>query len=373
MATLTRWPIPPEKSNYLQFLTPERRRKIYYTKYIVNKIGELDLAKNIVTEWVVPNNFLVQGWGNPTGITYGPDGLVWFAMERGHKLVRFNPATGAFLGYGLGGPMAYPIPFPRFLLFDRGGNVWYTGSGKTGGLIGRLNPTNGVATYADLPSSLWTPEGLSVDALGRAWLSPLNPNNGAMGASFASAQPGQIVQWTIAPGGQPPFYPGIVTDEKADNVWVTYDWGQGITQKAMRVFRLHTPSGICFGYGHPSNAQPRKIALNSAGDAWLTDWKARVSTIAAGADCGTVEVVRRDIEKAWTESPVKMFRGTSKPARKRTRPTKLDPEGVKVECYLEYSMPPIGPDVSIPHGIAMNADVVYFTDFGLNQIGRLVV
>ena len=77
MATVTRWPLPPEFSNYLQFLTPERRGKIYYTKYIVNKIGELDIGRNMVREWQVPANFLDNnGWGNPTGITYGPDRLI---------------------------------------------------------------------------------------------------------------------------------------------------------------------------------------------------------------------------------------------------------------------------------------------------------
>jgi streptogramin lyase len=376
MAKLTRWPVPTELGNYLQFLTPERDGKIYYTKYIINKIGELDLARNIVTEWQIPANLLLQGSGDPIGITYGPDGLVWFALQRANKLVRFNPATGAFLGYGSGAPMGYPTPSPRFLMFDASGGAWYTGSGKTGGLIGRLDPIAAKAGYWDLPPSLWSPEGLSVDSKGNAWFTPFNPNNGAMGASFARATaPAQIVQWTIAPGGQPPFYPGVVADGDAKNIWLTYDWGQGIGNKSMRVFRFHTPSGTCFGYPHARQAHPRKIALDSAGNAWLTDWNARLSTIAAGANCGTVRVQRQAIEKAWKEEPVKMFRGMSEPKRKRVQPTTIEPDSAKVECYLEYAIPAIGKDASIPHGIAINDNGerrVYFTDFGLNRICRLV-
>jgi hypothetical protein len=60
MATLTQWTLPLNPPNpnpfYLQYLTSLRNDKLYYTKYILDIIGELNPAKAIdnVREWVIP-------------------------------------------------------------------------------------------------------------------------------------------------------------------------------------------------------------------------------------------------------------------------------------------------------------------------------
>lgn len=47
MATLTEWPLPLSNNFgfYLRFLTPEKDGTVFYTKYIADKIGELNVKK----------------------------------------------------------------------------------------------------------------------------------------------------------------------------------------------------------------------------------------------------------------------------------------------------------------------------------------
>jgi hypothetical protein len=81
MAILNTWKLPLNPPNpnpfYLQFLTPELKGRLYYTKYIIDVIGELSVSSEAhnVREWTIPGSLFApvpsgQG-GNPMGITYG--------------------------------------------------------------------------------------------------------------------------------------------------------------------------------------------------------------------------------------------------------------------------------------------------------------
>ena len=189
MATLVEWPLPLNPPNfkpfYLQYLTPVRAGRLYYTKYIVDYVGELSVSKaaDNVREWKIPATLYAGPSGNACGIAYSPKGRVWFALQTGCRLVELDPTSGQFTAYG---GAKFPIAFPRHLMFDRTGAVWYTGSGTNGALIGRLAANRGSATFWDLPIEQLSPEGLWVDWTGKAvWFAPINSNLGLTGAFLA--------------------------------------------------------------------------------------------------------------------------------------------------------------------------------------------
>jgi hypothetical protein len=158
VATLREHPLPLNPPNpygfYLQFLTPRLRSRLYYTKYIVEVIGELAFkgALSSVREWTIPPA-LYDRLGGSAGIVYGPTGTVWFALQNAHRLVELDPRTGEFRSYGGGTkpmqwPPEYPFPYPRHLMFDGTGALWCTGAGKHGAPRARSGSATGRAGSA---------------------------------------------------------------------------------------------------------------------------------------------------------------------------------------------------------------------------------
>jgi len=75
-------------------LTQVRKDRLYYTKYILDIVGELDFSKNVdnVREWTIPPAlFAGASSGIACGITYGPKDRVWLALETAHRLVELDP------------------------------------------------------------------------------------------------------------------------------------------------------------------------------------------------------------------------------------------------------------------------------------------
>lgn len=376
MATLTQWTLPLNPLSpypfYLQYLTQVRKDRLYYTKYILDIVGELTVSKNVdnVREWTIPPAlFAGASLGIACGITYGPKDRVWFALETAHRLVELDPKTGLFIAYG---DVQYPIRYPRHLMFDRTGSLWYTGSGTNGALIGRLSPNRQTALYWDLPVELLTPEGLWVDSTGEEiWFTPINPNAYLTGAMLARLVPGtnDLTYWTYAPPGLRPVNAGVAGDmpTKPRNIWFTYEaWGS-----ASRVFRLHLPSGTFFEYA-PSFSAPRKVAVDDGRNAWISDWSGKVSRVARDADCGKIRLVAHQLNVTPVELKVKGRESRARPAVHSVTPTQQLVNPVKVNCYADFPLPyPL-----MSHGLQVdvaqpNRPNVYFTQGSGIVIGRL--
>jgi streptogramin lyase len=377
VATLTQWTLPLNAPNpypfYLQFISEEQRSKLFYTKYIVGVIGELDVSAAIdnVREWVVPPQiYAPASWADLRGIVYGPRKRVWFTMELSHRLVEFDPATGLFTAYG--GPN-YPVHYPRHLMFERSGAVWYTGAGTNGALIGRLNRTRTAATYWDLPIDLLTPEGLWVQSDGKVvWLTPINTNAWMTGAFLARLEvaTGQLTYWTYPPPGLLPENAGVAgwPRQKPTDIWFSYDEsGAG-----SRVFRLNLPTGALYEYAPPAGASsPRRFALDQNGNAWISDLRGRVSRITRTANCGTTKLVAHTVTVQPTQKPVSSKQGKARPAVHSVTPTKQTVTPVKSRCQADFPLPyPLW-----SYGIQASTNAagqtsVYFTGSGI-VIGRL--
>lgn len=383
MATLTEWPLPLNppfrNSAYLRYLTPVQKGRLYYTKYIVDYIGELrvDIDHDNLREWKIPPGLSAGSSGIAFGIVYSPDRKrVWFALEQGGRLVEFNPATGVFTAYG--GPRfsnpfrrqipPYPFPYPRHLMFDRTGALWYTAGDPKAPLIGRLSPNRDRATYWPLPSEQATPEGIWVEETGReVWFTPIHSSS-PTGAFLArlDAQSGLLTWWSY-PKGMVPANAGVAAEPSInpENVWFSYDAGG----PASRVFRLHLPTGEMFHYP-PVFGRPGKIAIDQDGNAWISDRGGRVSRIAKNAKCGLSPLPTQSrIIRSKTQS-VRAVSEEAIPVVSSSRPVSR-PVNPQVDgCYLHFPHPVlVGPQ---PLGIAVaqgaGGPEIYFADFAQNRI-----
>jgi streptogramin lyase len=375
VAQLSLWDLPLNPPNpypfYLQYLTPEREGKLYYTKYILNVIGELDVTTNTnnVREWEIPPTLLGGGYlaGNPIGITYAPDGKVWFALENSNRLVKFDPASGVFTAF-FGSLL--PIPYPRHLMFQKDPVVWYTGSGTNGALIGRLDLATQTATYWDLPIEFLTPEGLWVEDDGKSvWFTPINPNAYMTGAFLARLGGGRLQYWTFPSPGRRPVNAGVAAEPSTnpENVWFSYDaWGS-----SSRVFRLNLPSRTFFEY-EPTFSAPRKIALDARRNAWISDWSGKVSMITADADCGTTKFPSKTIRLRGVDMQVKSQEQAADPVVSSVPPTKQQVSPQKDNCYRHYPLPPPLASNGIHVTGAGRKTVVYFSQGSGRTIGQLI-
>jgi len=252
MATLEEWTLPLNPPNpnalYLQYLTPEQNGRLFYTKYILDIIGELNIRRegDNVREWVVPSSLhnSACSQGDPIGIVYGPENQVWFAMESGHCLVEFDPDKDLFKAYGGNSSTRFPIRWPRHLMSDKHGNVWYTGAGSQGALIGMLNADRRSVVYWDLERIFITPEGIWVDSDGKGvWFTPINHNYGLTGAYLAHLDTSEnmLTYWMWPSPGRNPRNPGVVGEPatQPENIWFTYS---GFGGPSSRVYRLNIRS-----------------------------------------------------------------------------------------------------------------------------------
>lgn len=381
MPTVSQWTLPLNPPNsspfYLRDISEERRHKLYYTKYIVNVIGELDVAATVdnVREWVLPPQiYAPRTNADPIGITYGPgdQDLVWFALQSAQRLAVLDPATGLFISYGGKG---FPFGYPGRLMFDRSGALWYTAqTGTSGGLLGRLSPRRTVATYWDLPIALLWPEGLWVQSNGEVvWFSPTNPNRGMTGGFLGRLEvaTNQLTYWSFPPPGRAPAGAGtggFPADEPAD-IWFTYDaWGT-----SSRVFRFELSTGDFYEYASPSViASPRRLAFDPDGNAWVSDLQGRITAIARTANCGTTRFVATTVTVKPIRRRVNKKQAPAQPAVHTAAPTHQAVPRVRSACQTDFPLPhPLTSDAIQMSAVPGERPNVYFATPSGNVIGRL--
>jgi streptogramin lyase len=406
MAILNTWKLPLNLPNpypfYLQFLTPEQNGRLYYTKYIVDVIGELSVHADAhnVREWVIPQGlhaFVPGGGGCPLGITYGPKKTVWSALESGHRLIQLEPGSGTLTSYGATqGPIGssqynnYPISLPTDVMFDRYENAWYIGYGvvgslpgcypqSKGALIGRLNADRKSADIWELremPTLLSCPNGLWVRDNGEEIWVTLYSDQPVTNVPFlARLQPSlnKITVW-INPYPAVSFTGavGIVGDSPTDpeNIWFTfYDDYQKIG-----TYRLELETGTFYHYVKDlKTSNPKRIALADNGDAWISDWAGKISTATKKIYCNKAVFPSKTITIKPRNMGVQKRQARVKPVVHTVVPVHQGIYPVKSKCITDFPMPY---GTNPPNGIAVNDTpnnpTVYFSQGSGSIIGQLI-
>jgi virginiamycin B lyase len=189
------WPTPTQPCR-THGLVPDDKDNIWYTGQGCNKIGKLDRATNMITEYVVPGGggphtpvfhkgaiwFTIQGgdrfgrvdpqtgdvktWPigpGPYGMWAAPDGSLWVALFGTNRLARINTDDPDMA------PMTVTLPNggsnPRRIAVDKNGHVYYTDYPR--GYLGRFDPG------AETPAN----------ARFKEWLSPKGAGPGPYGIS----------------------------------------------------------------------------------------------------------------------------------------------------------------------------------------------
>ena len=383
MSTMTLWtlptnpPTPPE--NPLLDLTPELNGRLYYTKTIVDIVGELTVTRSRknVREWTIPPA-LIGPWPGSYFIgrlTFGPGGLPWFSLPTPERLVEFNPNRGGFTAYeGKTGKLQHP----RNLMFDQRGNLLFTGwyiqqPGQPGHdyyLIGRLDRSRERVDLWPLPLDI-EPNDIWVDADGAVvWIAfarhVLKPGP-FLGALVSSTS--RLVYWWSPPGTRPVGL-GIAGDrpKNPENIWITYD--PGIQGKAA-AFRFHVKSDTVYVYSMTANDRPSGIATDVRGNAWIGHQSQRVSSIERSADCGWIAREKKTVCLRPRRVAVRVIRAGAKPRLLQAASAEYPVTRASRPCITDFALPIMwSPRIQVSGGQQYKPKI-YFTHNGSNRIGQL--
>jgi hypothetical protein len=196
----------------------DQDRFVYFTEFVRNKIGRLDLASAQIVEWSVPTSS-----SGPMNLALDPyTGSVWFTEYQANKIGRLfyhtaAPARWMFIEYSLPTLNSYPTDIvvdPNYWHNSTGGvntYVYFTESGANA--IGRLNSDTGeIVQY----STRGTPWGITMTDDEFIWFTQ------KLGDRIAKLNPWTAVITEVplpvhSPGNEP-FY---ITNDTDNSLWFT--------------------------------------------------------------------------------------------------------------------------------------------------------
>lgn len=193
------------------------------------QIGFVDHATGTVTVREVPGHptlAKVDGGPIPYELRIAPDGAVWISELAGNRLVRHDPATGAFKAFD----MPTPHSGPRRFDIDGAGMVWVPEFAA--GKLARLDPTTGRFTEWDLPVKDAAPYVVRVDdRRGDLWI-----GTGAADAVFRfDPRTARFTAYALPTRGA--LVRHLDVDERTGAVWVAYGASPGVAARVARIER----------------------------------------------------------------------------------------------------------------------------------------
>jgi streptogramin lyase len=296
----------------------------------------------VITEFVLPAG------GNPSGITAGPDGNVWFTVT---DSAHFNGSIGRITPGGVLNLFPQLYPGPSFIVTGPDGNLWFTqDDGCDNGVasLGRMTP-DGVVTEFSQPNCRSLGD-IAVASDGNLWFTWL---------SGRSPFPAGISRWTL---------PAAVTEfpvpGRAGGIIEGPDSAIWFTEPALDRIGRMTTAGAVSEFALPANSAPTGIVDGPDGNLWFTEETGnkigRITPLGTITEFPIPTAVSRPLHIASGPDGNLWF--TESAGNKIGRITTA---GV----VTEFSIPT--PD-SRPFDIATGRDGnIWFTEAGGNQIGRL--
>jgi virginiamycin B lyase len=193
------------------------------------QIGFVDGATGTVTVREVPGHptlAKVAGGPIPYELRVAPDGAVWISELGGNRLVRHDPAPGAFKTFDMPSPHSGPRRFD----IDSAGVLWIPEFAA--GKLARLDPTTGRFTEWDLPVKDAAPYVVRVDnGRGDLWI-----GTGSADAVFRfDPRTAQFTTYSLPTRGA--LVRHLDVDERTGAVWVAYGASPGVPARVARIER----------------------------------------------------------------------------------------------------------------------------------------
>jgi streptogramin lyase len=225
---------------------------LWFSEYSANKIGEVDPASGMITEFEIPGG----GPGtHPESITAGPDGKLWVLFSNlssgNDQVEQFDPTTRAFT--------AFPVPTNHaqlgMITTGPDGNLWFTEWGAA--KIGRIT-TDGQIT--ELPAL--TPGSLPLDITA-------GPDGGVWFIEERGNKIGRVDPTTLADDDGFPI-PTPASDSWGiafgpdGNLWFT-------EHHANQAGRLDLSTRAIAEFPLPPNSGPIFIARCPDGNLWIAE------------------------------------------------------------------------------------------------------
>jgi uncharacterized protein (TIGR03437 family) len=251
---ITEYPVPTAASNPT-FITTGPDGNLWFTESDANKIGKIT-ASGTITEFAVPTPN-----SQPWAITAGPDGNLWFTEISGNK-IGIITTSGLFTEYPLPGvPVPGQYPMPNSIIAGPDGNLWFTEPDSDSGKIGRITTSGVISEYRvpQITDTVAHPTGIASGPDGNLWFT------GHFGVGRISTD-GVITSYPLVVGIHTDYL-GLRDMAKGSdgNLWVT---GSSI------VWRISTDGGVA-SYSVPDlgnfvfDYTDRGIAAGADGNLWF--------------------------------------------------------------------------------------------------------
>jgi streptogramin lyase len=200
----------------------------------------IDARAQLVTELTAP-----VADSEPSGITLGPDGNMWFTGYHAEEIVRINP-DGSFTQFPTGAGT-----FPGVLVTGPDNNLWFSDAGTL--KIGRMTPAGVVDEFPLLTAG--GPAGLTAGPDGNLWFVEGNANK--IGRITTS---GVVTEFSVPTAG----VPLQIAAGPDGNLWFT-------EFTAGKIGRITTLGAITEFTVPTAGSEPQGITGGPDGNVWFTE------------------------------------------------------------------------------------------------------
>jgi streptogramin lyase len=207
------------------------------------------VTAQVITEFVLPAG------GNPSGITAGPDGNVWFTVTDSQH---FNGSIGRITPGGVLTQFPQLYPAPSFIVTGPDGNLWFTqDDGCDNGVagFGRITP-DGVVTEFSQPNCRSLGD-ITVRSDGNLWFT-WNSLRSPFPAGISRMRPAGVVTEFPLPGRS-----GGIAAGPDGAIWFT----EGELDRIGRI----TTTGAVSEFALPAGSAPIGIVAGPDGNLWFTE------------------------------------------------------------------------------------------------------
>ncbi len=163
----------PEGLGSAQSMTIDPTGRVWFTEKIGKKLAVYDPEKKGFATYPLPASWENMGFSY---ITSGPDGEIWFTVNRWaegseepNMLGRFTPADGYFTKYALSSKT-----IPEELIVDAKGVIWFFATNKNN--LYRVDPKTFAIKGYPIPTANGYPRSLAVAQNGHIWFVEANTN-----------------------------------------------------------------------------------------------------------------------------------------------------------------------------------------------------
>jgi virginiamycin B lyase len=264
---------------------------IWFVEIGAKKIGRIT-PEGVITEFKLPPS--TQGGSGQLGqLIVGPDGNLWFGVQGGLTSAGDSSAIGRITPAGV--ITYFPLSTlniqgtqPNGITFGPDGNLWFTAtitqlSTHPGGdtvteVIGRMTPQGAVSEFAllALSSPDEVPGGITVGPDGNLWFTVFDPRLGgtkaAIGRISPTSAPGDTIRLFPLPASGE--MPGDIVSGPDGNLWFTEAEFSASSQGNGGVVSAHlariTPDGVVRTFPLPGvTRDPVALALGKDDNFWV--------------------------------------------------------------------------------------------------------